>query len=494
MGAFLRSSNNKFAFVCVAMGLFLAFFATGKIAWAAEAKATTSIENASISVEDQTWTGSPIAPDVEVTLNGQVLTANTDYSVDFSNNTDVGTAKVVVTGMGNYSGVATATFNIKKQTEEDSTDDSPDSSTQSDETLSDSTRSFSSQSTGSTSSVDSSELSIQSSTTATVDMYRLYNPNSGEHFYTKDSNERDYLVALGWTAEGVGWVAPASSSTPVYRLYNPNAGDHHYTVDWNEKEHLVSVGWRYEGIGWYSDDAHTVAVYRQYNPNAVAGAHNFTTLKAENDNLVSIGWWSEGVGWYAVAEGKSLVSNSYIYLDAGHGWSSGIYDSGASGSGYIEAQQTSELAYKVAYYARTWYGLRVFVNTDEGSSKVSYEYRQADAKQRGCTALVSIHFNWSSGGATGSESYIHSINANYRSAALQTIMHTSLVSSLGLFDRGKKSAQLAVVSGKDNGLPAVLLEICFINNSYDMSVYKSKEDKVAQALAKGLYNAAQAGY
>jgi N-acetylmuramoyl-L-alanine amidase len=73
-------------------------------------------------------------------------------------------------------------------------------------------------------------------------------------------------------------------------------------------------------------------------------------------------------------------------------------------------------------------------------------------------------------------------------------MHTSLVSSLGLFDRGKKSWQIAVVSGKNNGLPAVLLEICYINNSYDMSVYKLKEDKVAQALAKGLYNAAQAGY
>ena len=30
------------------------------------------------------------------------------------------------------------------------------------------------------------------------DMYRLYNPNSGEHFYTADSNERDHLTGVGW--------------------------------------------------------------------------------------------------------------------------------------------------------------------------------------------------------------------------------------------------------------------------------------------------------
>lgn len=33
------------------------------------------------------------------------------------------------------------------------------------------------------------------------DMYRLYNPNSGEHFYTADSNERDHLTGVGWVYE-----------------------------------------------------------------------------------------------------------------------------------------------------------------------------------------------------------------------------------------------------------------------------------------------------
>lgn len=130
-------------------------------------------------------------------------------------------------------------------------------------------------------------------------MYRMYNPNSGEHFYTARAYERDSLVDAGWNYEGLGWVAPEKSNTPVYRLYNPNAGDHHYTTSAYERDHLRSVGWNYEGVGWYSDDAKSVAVYRQYNPNARAGAHNFTTSTYERDQLVKAGWHDEGIAWYA---------------------------------------------------------------------------------------------------------------------------------------------------------------------------------------------------
>ncbi len=150
-------------------------------------------------------------------------------------------------------------------------------------------------------------------------MHRLYNPNSGEHFYTKDLNENDTLVELGWKSEGIGWVAPIDNiagNRPVYRLYNPNAGDHHYTMNENEKNVLTSIGWKYEGIGWYSYDnnANTsikstvdtivpdeAVVLREYNPNAkAAGAHNYTLNQAENDFLVSVGWLDEGTAWNAI--------------------------------------------------------------------------------------------------------------------------------------------------------------------------------------------------
>ena len=134
----------------------------------------------------------------------------------------------------------------------------------------------------------------------TVEMYRLYNPNSGEHFYTSNVAERNTLIGLGWNDEGIGWIAPETSNTPVYRLYNENAGEHHYTMSMGERDALVEAGWKYEGIGWYSDDAQTVPLYRQYNPNAYANNHNYTTSLRENDDLVALGWRAEAIGWYGI--------------------------------------------------------------------------------------------------------------------------------------------------------------------------------------------------
>ena len=131
-------------------------------------------------------------------------------------------------------------------------------------------------------------------------MYRVYNKNSGEHFYTTNIQEMNYLVSLGWINEGIGWIAPSKSKTPVYRVYNKNAGDHHYTTSVDERNNLVSLGWNDEGIGWYSDDAKGQALYRQYNPNAIAGSHNYTTNLAEHHYLINVGWNDEGIAWYGL--------------------------------------------------------------------------------------------------------------------------------------------------------------------------------------------------
>lgn len=136
---------------------------------------------------------------------------------------------------------------------------------------------------------------------ATNSMYRLYNPNSSEHFYTDNPTERDQIKSAGWSYEGTGWEAPTDGA-PVYRLYNPNAGDHHYTMSNAERDSLVKVGWNYEGISWKSGGQ--LPVYRLYNPNAKSGAHHYTTLVAERDQLEKVGWKYEGVGFYAVAGGK----------------------------------------------------------------------------------------------------------------------------------------------------------------------------------------------
>lgn len=134
------------------------------------------------------------------------------------------------------------------------------------------------------------------------DMYRVYNPNSGEHFYTSNKAEKDHLVNLGWKYEGIGWKAPTVSNYPVYRLYNANGGEHHYTMNVAEKNSLVKLGWKYEGIGWFSadpNDSNSVPLLREYNPNAFSNNHNYTTNVNEHNWLVSLGWKDEGKAWYA---------------------------------------------------------------------------------------------------------------------------------------------------------------------------------------------------
>jgi uncharacterized repeat protein (TIGR02543 family) len=145
------------------------------------------------------------------------------------------------------------------------------------------------------------DMTLYAKWTATpTSMYRLYNPNSGEHFYTAAEKERNDLISYGWIYEGIGWTAPSSSNTPVYRLYNPVAGEHHYTMNANERDSLLNAGWLYEGIGWYSDDAKKVPLYRQYNRNAFACNHNYTTNVEERNFLVGIGWLDEGIAWYGI--------------------------------------------------------------------------------------------------------------------------------------------------------------------------------------------------
>ena len=58
------------------------------------------------------YTNSSIIPEVSVTWNGTQLTKDTDYTVDYTNNTNAGTATVTVSGKGNYTGTKTGSFTI----------------------------------------------------------------------------------------------------------------------------------------------------------------------------------------------------------------------------------------------------------------------------------------------------------------------------------------------------------------------------------------------
>lgn len=67
------------------------------------------------AIDAVTYNGKAQAPALNVKDGTKVLTADTDYTAVYSNNTNAGTAKVVITGTGNYSGTAEQTFTINKK-------------------------------------------------------------------------------------------------------------------------------------------------------------------------------------------------------------------------------------------------------------------------------------------------------------------------------------------------------------------------------------------
>ena len=74
-----------------------------------------SISKASVTLSTSTYAydGKAKTPSVTVKVGGKTFKNDTDYTVSYSNNTKVGTAKVTITGKGNYTGSVSKTYIIK---------------------------------------------------------------------------------------------------------------------------------------------------------------------------------------------------------------------------------------------------------------------------------------------------------------------------------------------------------------------------------------------
>ena len=207
---------------------------------------------------DYEYTGKNRCPSPIVEVDGRTLVKDVDYTLEYQNNKDIGTGTIIVTGIGNYEGTLTCTFRIVERQDE------------------------------------------------SIPIYRVFNPRTGEHFYTKHLAERDACIKYGWNAEGIAWYAPEDSDTPVYRVMNPNnKSEHHYTSSLKEKNWLVKLGWNDEGIAFYSRTGGGVPVYRLYHPIQRTGNHHYTTSKGEYDYIAeNEGWNQEGVCFYVSRAGE----------------------------------------------------------------------------------------------------------------------------------------------------------------------------------------------
>ena len=75
----------------------------------------TAIKDCTISaIKDQTYTGKEICPVPVITYGGKRLKKNTDFTVTYTDNVKVGTAKCKIQGKGDYKGTKTVSFQIVK--------------------------------------------------------------------------------------------------------------------------------------------------------------------------------------------------------------------------------------------------------------------------------------------------------------------------------------------------------------------------------------------
>ena len=149
-----------------------------------------------------------------------------------------------------------------------------------------------------------------------IPVYRMYNPRTGEHLYTTDTNEVEIIYRTqGWGKEGIGWYT-TDEGIPVYRLYSPKFDNHLYTSDQNEMNIITSkYGWVFDNVRngvpqpvMYSKG--DTEIYRLYNP-AQNDQHHLTTDKNEYDIIPKWGWRQEGVAMKAIEIGKPEITHYY---------------------------------------------------------------------------------------------------------------------------------------------------------------------------------------
>ena len=96
---------------------------TGKGNYTGSVSKTFKIKNnfkkATVSgISTKAFTGKNITQSITVKYNGKTLKKGTDYTVSYSNNKNIGTATVKVTGKGSYAGTITKTFKINPAKQE----------------------------------------------------------------------------------------------------------------------------------------------------------------------------------------------------------------------------------------------------------------------------------------------------------------------------------------------------------------------------------------
>ncbi|MFR1708863.1 MAG: N-acetylmuramoyl-L-alanine amidase [Clostridium sp.] len=166
-----------------------------------------------------------------------------------------------------------------------------------------------------------------------------------------------------------------------------------------------------------------------------------------------------------------------LCFDYGHGGE----DSGACYNGRKESNDVLSIGRAVASEVRR-HGVAVD-ETRTSDSTVSLNGRSSFENRNTYDYFISFHRNaFEPEKARGVETYTY-LNGGAKSKGLAQRIQTALV-ALGFTDRGVKEANYHVL--RETKASAVLVEMGFIDNSYDNSLFDARRNEIIKALAKAI--------
>lgn len=163
-----------------------------------------------------------------------------------------------------------------------------------------------------------------------------------------------------------------------------------------------------------------------------------------------------------------------ILLIAGHG----AGDCGAVGNGYKEADLTREIVKMIASKLRSVADVSIY-DTNRNAFK---DVRTGNFKIGQYDYALEVHFNAYNGVACGTEVYVTSLE---KGIGVENAIMKRLGSLFAV--RGVKVKNYTVIHKiKRMGVSSALLEVCFIDNKEDMTIYAKNKDKIASLIADGI--------
>jgi Repeat of unknown function (DUF5648) len=134
-----------------------------------------------------------------------------------------------------------------------------------------------------------------------VPLYRADHPTTGQHLYTADRSELDYLVTNGWRSSEIGYMAPTPRPDHValFRVYVQN-GDHFYTTSLEERDAVLRQGGEDEGVVGYISTSQRYGAYPLHRLVSTKTGYHFYTSNPQEaaDAVRRQGFRDEGVMGY----------------------------------------------------------------------------------------------------------------------------------------------------------------------------------------------------